>query len=398
MNILLFIILFIIILLIIYFLFLQKNLQTEKFKSCNNVTKVSTTGISSICTPYYGIAPANAINPYTNSTNNSSIYEANNADRLAKNKDSIQKLCAADPFCNGFFINEKTDSTNEGYLCKHGWNKTQTLRVDNPSFHFQTYKCDDPTNSHLNLSEQEIIIMNANVISYKKKFNSKIANKYLNYNFNDESVIKYPATASSMANQPIVYNLGNSNDDNLVELFNFANTMDTCIGFTIFKQADNTYNAKFYEKIKDIELKLIKNNNTISYVSVITDKKKLANQTRSIPNCIHMSHHEGHHEAELHKHNARVNLPLYNRHQPFVMLCYTPGSINKYGFIAWGQGNENNLAYYKFGSGNEPRIDPARDNISVWIYTHGGAFPNKLKYILLKEQTRTITEQILVDA
>lgn len=398
MNILLFIILLIVILLIIYFLFLQKVLQIEKFKSCNNVTKVSTTGISSICTPFYGVAPANAINPYSNSTNDSSIYEANNANRLAKNKDSIKKLCAADPFCNGYFINEKTDSTNEGYLCKHGWNKTETLRVNDPRFYFQTYKCDDPTISDLNLSEQEIMIMNADVVTYKKKFNSKIANKYLNYYFNDESVIKYPATSSSMANQPIVYDLGNSDNDNLVELFNFANTMDTCVGFTIFKEADNTYNAKFYEKIKDVEIKLIKSNNTVSYVSVITDKKKLTTQTLSIPNSISITHHEGNHEAELHVHNSRVNFPLHNRFEPYIMFGYTPGNDSKYGFIAWGYGND--AAYYKYGAGSIPNVDPARDNISVWIYTDDGRnpFPNKLKYVLLKARTRSVTEEILVDA
>lgn len=394
MNILIFIIIIIIIsLFITYFIFLQK----EKFISCNNVTKVSTSGVSSICRPYYGIPPANAINPYSNMVNSSGIYEQNDNERLKKNKDSIQKLCGADSHCTGFFINEKPDSTNEGYLCKHGWDGVSTKTVMNQNFNFQTYKCNDPNGGSINISDAEINIMDGNIISYKKDFNIKLSKKYMNYNFNDECVIKYPDIANTMAGEPIVYNLGYSNNDNLVELFNFANTMDTCIGFTIFKKSDNTYEAKFYQKIKDIDLKLIKNNLAISYVSIISDKKKKATRTLSIDNCVDFNYHTAHHEAGLDVHNARVNLRLYNIHEPYIMLCHTPGNNGKFGFIAWGQGTS--MGYYKYGHGSAPSVYPDRDNISVWIYTNGvGAFPNALKYILIKKRTRTVTEEILVDA
>ena len=281
MKSILFIIILITILFIIYFLFLLKR---ESFSSCNNVTKVSTTGVSSICTPYYGIPPAAAISPYSNNVEGSGIYVENADDRLTKNRDSIKKLCAADPHCNGYFINEKADTTNEGYLCKHGWDGRETQRLSDPRFLFQTYKCDDPNGGNINKSDQEIIIMNGNIITYKKKFNIKLAKKYINYNFNDECVIKYSDIASTMAGEPIVYNLGSSDNDNLVELFNFANTMDTCIGFTIFKKSDNPYEAKFFEKSKGIDLKLIKNSLATSYVSIITDKRKKDNRTRSLEN------------------------------------------------------------------------------------------------------------------
>lgn len=396
MNILIFIIIIIIIsLFITYFIFLQK----EKFISCNNVTKVSTSGVSSICRPYYGIPPANAINPYSNMVNSSGIYEQNDNERLKKNKDSIQKLCGADSHCTGFFINEKPDSTNEGYLCKHGWDGVSTKTVMNQNFNFQTYKCNDPNGGSINISDAEINIMDGNIISYKKDFNIKVSKKYMNYNFNDECVIKYPDIANTMAGEPIVYNLGYSNNDNLVELFNFANTMDTCIGFTIFKKSDNTYEAKFYQKIKDIDLKLIKNNLAISYVSIISDKKKKANRSHTAGNTVNVSVHYVGHEAALHVHNARINMDLYGRGDRWVMITFSPGNHSIYGFIAWGQ--HNDITSYKWGWGNEPSVDPGRDCVSAWLHSHNHVErqpPQQLMYILIKHKSETITEEILVDA
>jgi hypothetical protein len=140
-NIFLFII-FCIFFILFYFYFTN----IENFSFCEEEYINSNGGI---CIPFYGIPPSLSIYPYTKTgTGGSTLIEADNAERLRKNKYNINIKCANDSNCKGYFINHNPNSEHEGYLCKSEWdgeNFGPTIQKSN--IDFKLYRCRNRLNT-----------------------------------------------------------------------------------------------------------------------------------------------------------------------------------------------------------------------------------------------------------
>lgn len=133
-------VLYIFIIIIIFFVTFYYCYNIENFSSYCEEIEVQSNG--GICKPYYGIAPAQAINPYKKHDQNTGIVITNDAERYRKNKEAVKNYCINDDRCKGYFMNTNTNSDNEGYLCKPEWDGSSfSNRITGENIDFKLYKC-----------------------------------------------------------------------------------------------------------------------------------------------------------------------------------------------------------------------------------------------------------------
>lgn len=144
MNDILFVLCFFIII-ILFFVTIYYYYKVEYFSSDCNEEEIQSHG--GICKPFYGIAPAQAINPYKKNDTVYGLTTTNNSDRYNRNKEAVKIACMNTPTCKGFFINSNVNSDHEGYLCKPEWDgSSYTSPVVDDDVAFRLFKCRSRTN------------------------------------------------------------------------------------------------------------------------------------------------------------------------------------------------------------------------------------------------------------
>ena len=238
--------------------FLTTYYKKEKFTQCQELHP----GISGICKPFYGIPPSATINPYFNESKPLYNLEANLTRRQDNNREAARILCNNTPGCSGIAQSFVTDGPNETYLCKNEWDGQEVVNIS--SYPLKTYKCKNKTFSNKSLTDADDIILpkHTNIGDFNKSFNQYNYNRHERRKFPEENLINIEGSSTTNPIKIIVENIPNNNEKknhhintNLKNYIDFANTMDSCVGFHI-KKVSNGYEVYFAEKTMRKELKL----------------------------------------------------------------------------------------------------------------------------------------------
>jgi len=259
----LFILLFVLILITsVIIMYITLNNKKETFSSCKNIDDP----VDGICMPYYGIAPANVINP---SPNNAEL-----------NRKAAKFQCDNTPGCTGFFQNKIMQK--EAYLCKPEWDRSKIVPMSSDIYDFETYKCSDndlfegPGKNAQGNYPNTINLMGADTNIYTRSLNKKHLSYYDDKVFDSENVIleETQESVKPVLTMPLPY-LSEISEDKLLEevmkmkideIIAEASSIDNCIGFTVFlKQGDS--HVKFYQKVPGKVVRLLnKSSSETSYI------------------------------------------------------------------------------------------------------------------------------------
>lgn len=288
----LFIVLFILILVIsvvVLYITMQKK---EKFGVCKNIDDP----VAGICMPYYGIAPANVINP-----------APNNAEL---NRRAAKFQCDNTPGCTGFFQNKIMQK--EAYLCKPEWDRNNIVPMTSDIYDFETYKCSDNifegSGKNAEGNYPDIInLMGADTNIYSRSLNKKHLSYYDDKVFDNDNVILEESKESvkPVLTMSLPYLPRVSRDKLLDEVIKIkideiiaeASSIDNCIGFTLFMKEGDAH-VKFYQKVPGKVVRLVnKSSSETSYIVRSYYAKITTNpvQAVNLSNLkLHRNHNWGH--------------------------------------------------------------------------------------------------------
>tara|TARA_Y100000389_G_scaffold166571_1_gene171392 strand:+ start:221 stop:1099 length:879 start_codon:yes stop_codon:yes gene_type:complete len=249
--------------------FLTIYYKKETFTQCQELVELNSQGV---CIPYYGIPLSAAINPYHKENDKRYNLETDSTNRKNKNKEAARILCNNTPGCSGIAQNDTTDGPYEAYLCKKEWNGQDV--EDITEYPLKTYKCNNKTFTNKSLTQDDDIILpkHKNIGDFNKSFNQYNYNRHDERKFPNGNLINIQETTI-----PIKFNVECSTNNiphfistNLKKYIDFANTMDSCVGFHI-KKKDNGYEVYFAQKKNAEQLELESNPEYESYSIIISD-------------------------------------------------------------------------------------------------------------------------------
>lgn len=263
-NLLLLLIVCIILLIFLLFLILNKK---EKFSQCTELNEDQS--LEGLCKPFYGIPPAQAINPFYHNNADIFNYESNQTQRIEKNREAARQLCDKTPGCSGISQSTVADGPNETYLCKNEWDGTSTVSI--PDYDFITYKCSTHNVSNTTLPSNKLLDAHVNTGIYNKGFNEFQYNKHINNKFKDNNLIKMTGTNDyiKFSVKCASHEIDHKIKSNLKQYIDFANTMDYCVGFHIHKTSVG-YDVYFGKKNDNEDLILDSDGSYETYTAILT--------------------------------------------------------------------------------------------------------------------------------